>query len=209
MSGRHLTLYGCKGCGSAAVEVMLRKAGLAYQFVDAIQWTPFRHHDDLARLNPLKQVPTLVLGDGTVMTESGAMMLWLGEKVAGLVPRDPSAYAQYLRWMVFVPGSMYSVYAFRDFPEKWADGDAAQIAFRERTNQRLRECWSVLESQLDPAPYLLGPAMTTLDIYLAMLSHWGPGSTWIAEACPKLAAAIALTERDPVVSAVWEKNFGN
>jgi GST-like protein len=50
--------------------------------------------------------------------------------------------------------------------------------------------------------------MTALDIYIAMVSRWTPGRTWFVENCPKLAAAVALTEQHPVVVKVWEQNFG-
>ena len=64
-----MKLYGCKGCGSAAVEVMLQLAQIDYEYIDAIEWEPLKHHPDLTALNPMQQVPTLVLDDGTVMTE--------------------------------------------------------------------------------------------------------------------------------------------
>lgn len=203
-----MTLFGCKGCGSAVVEAMLQLAGIKYDYVEAIQWEPFKHHDDLIRVNPLKQVPTLVLDDGSVMTESAAIVLWLCERLPQLMPTDPTARAQFYRWMVYVPANMYALAPFRDFPAKWVDGDEAQKAFRERLGNRLHECWGQLETALTPAPYVLGPTMSALDIYLAMIARWWGGRKWVPEHCPKIAAAIALTEQHPVVASVWEKNFG-
>ncbi len=50
--------------------------------------------------------------------------------------------------------------------------------------------------------------MTALDIYLAMMSRWVPGRQWLGENCPTLVGAIELTEQQPIVKAVWERNFG-
>ena len=159
-----MKLYGCKGCGSAAVEVMLQLANIRYDYVDAIEWDPFKHHPDLTKLNPLQQVPTLLLDDGTVMTESAAIILWLCEQLPQLVPTDPATRAQFYRWMVFIPANMYAIYPFRDFPQKWVDGEDAQKAFREKLTERQKLFWTLLESQLQPAPYLLGENMGALDI---------------------------------------------
>jgi GST-like protein len=203
-----MKLYASKGCGSAVVEVMLRMAGIDYEYIEAIHWEPFKHHDDLVKVNPLKQVPTLVLDDGSVMTESAAILLWLCERVPQLVPSDPAARAQFYRWMIYVPANMYALAQFRDFPARWIDGEDAQKDFRERLAARLHECWGQLEAALTPAPYVLGAQMSALDIYLAMIAKWWGGKTWVPQHCPKIAAAIALTETDPVVAAVWEENFG-
>ncbi len=204
-----MKLFGCKGCGSTVVEAALQMAGLEYEYVEAITWEPFSHHPDLVKANPLKQVPTLVLDDGSIMTESAAILLWLCERLPELVPKDPAARAQFYRWMVFVPANMYALAPFRDFPSKWIDDESAQKVFRERTTERLHDFWRQLETELTPAPYVLGKDLSALDLYLAMVSRWWGGRKWVPENCPKLTAAIALTEKHPVIAKVWEKNFGN
>ncbi len=203
-----MKLYGSKGCGSAVVEVMLELAGIEYEYFDSIVWDPFKHHDDLVKVNPLAQVPTLVLDDGSILTESAAIMLWLCERVPGMVPTDATTRAQFYRWMIFVPANIYPMISLRDFPARWVEGEDAQKTFREKTTDRLKVLWMQLESALRPAPYVLGGKMSALDIYLAMVSRWAPGRKWLAEHCPKLNAAVILTERHPVVAKVWEKNFG-
>jgi GST-like protein len=201
-------LYGCKGCGSAAVEAALQLAGVEYEFVDAIRWEPFKRHPNLEKLNPLGQVPVLVTGDGAVMTESAAMLLFFGERIPGFIPAEPSKRAAFLRWMFFVPANMYAVFQFRDFPARWIEDVNEHASFREKTSARLREYWQILETSLDPAPYCLGAEMTALDLYLAMLSRWTPGRQWITENCPKITASVVLTEQHPIIASVWERNFG-
>ena len=69
-----LTLYGTKGSGSAAVEAALDIAALAYRKVDAASWKPSPGLDELRSVNPLAQIPSLVLDDGSVLTESAAIL---------------------------------------------------------------------------------------------------------------------------------------
>jgi GST-like protein len=203
-----MKIYGCNGCGSAVVEAILQMANVDYEFVDAIQWTPYKRHADLEKLNPLGQVPVLVFDDGTVMTESAAILQFFAEQIPGMVPSEPMQRAQFLRWLAFIPANVYAVFPFRDFPARWVDDESEQKAFREKTTLRLREFWTILENNLLPAPYVLGAQMTALDLYLAMVSRWSPGREWITKHCPNLIAAVLLTEQHPVVAKVWEKNFG-
>ena len=72
------TLYGSPGSGSAMVEMALNAAGLDARHVRASTWEPGPALDELQRVNPLGQIPTLVLPDGQVMTESAAILIHLG-----------------------------------------------------------------------------------------------------------------------------------
>src|SRR6186713_2587696 len=47
--------------------------------------------------NPFGQLPVIV-DDGVVVTESGAIVLYLGRKSGKLMPRDVAGEAQVLRW---------------------------------------------------------------------------------------------------------------
>ena len=99
-----------------------------YEFIDAIQWTPFKRTDDLVRVDPLKQVPTLVLDDGTVMTESAAIVLY--GSASGCRNWCPTslrhAHSSPLDGYVLPANALYALAPFRDFPAKWVDGEEAQ-----------------------------------------------------------------------------------
>lgn len=74
------TLYGAKGSGSASVEVALERCGIEYKLVRAATWEPDSNLTELKRVNPLQQIPTLALPDGTVMSESAAILIYLGRR---------------------------------------------------------------------------------------------------------------------------------
>lgn len=64
-----LTLFGSRGSGSAAIECALRHCGVPYTIVRASTWEADSAQAELAKANPLGQIPTLILEDGTVLTE--------------------------------------------------------------------------------------------------------------------------------------------
>ena len=107
MSG--YTLWGRPGWGSVIIEAQLDWYGLPYTFepVEDLFRTPGAR-TRLEKVNPLAQVPTLVLPDGSIMSESAAITLLLADItgkesrfVSVNAARDPfraatDAYAQRL-----------------------------------------------------------------------------------------------------------------
>lgn len=205
-----IELYGCRGCGSAVVEALLERAGVQFVYHEVKPWEPGPANEALKAVNPLQQVPTLKLADGTVMTESAAIIVMLDDSypAARILPAagDPRR-AVALRWVVFVAGNMYPAISVVDFPERWVKSDAARAELKDGAVERLKAYWTVLEQALKPAPYLLGSEMTALDVYAAMLSRWQPGRAWVDEHCRQVASALALSEQDPIVARVWARNF--
>ncbi|HEY1436129.1 MAG TPA: glutathione S-transferase family protein [Casimicrobiaceae bacterium] len=205
-----IELYGCRGCGSAVVEVLLERAGVPFAYHAVKPSKPGPAIDALKAVNLLAQLPTLKLADGTGMTESAAIIVMLADSypAARILPAvgDPRR-ALALRWIVFIAGNMYPAISVVDFPERWVKSEAARAELKDGAVERLKVYWTLLEQALKPAPYLLGREMTALDIYAAMLSRWEPGRAWVDEHCPRVASALALAEQDPIVARVWERNF--
>ena len=202
-------LHGSKGCGSAAIEALLELAVVPYQR-EMIDWEDPAAWERLAAVNPLKQVPTLVIDGGQVLTESAAIMLWILDRdlAAPLITaRGSAARAQLYRWLVFIPANVYAPITVGDFPERWVDGEAARASLKAHAVERVQAAWGIMEQALNPAPYLLGETLSALDVYVAMVSRWRPGRAWFEAHCPKLAAAVKLAEQHPVVAAVWARNF--
>lgn len=203
-------LYGSEGCGSAVVEAALELLKVSYEYRRASSWEPGAALEQLRAVNPLVQVPTFVDEDGTVLTESAAILLHLIERhdrdnlLAPPVRKRGTLY----RWLLWASNNIYAPIGISDFPERWIDGAAAREALVEGVRERLKAHWQFAESQLTPAPYLLGERMSVLDIYFAMLTRWRPGREWFASACPKLARAVTLAEANPTVAKVWARNFG-
>src|SRR5215212_6976397 len=116
-----LTLYGTQGSGSVAIEAALAIAGLDARLVDAASWQESAGLEELKRVNPLAQIPTLVLDDGSVMTESAAILIHLGlaHAASGLLASEPSARAQQIRGLVYVAANCYAGIGILDYPDRW------------------------------------------------------------------------------------------
>lgn len=205
-----LTLYGCNGCGSAAIEALLRLYGeevacTRWDWEDEAAWSNF------ATVSAQRQVPTLVLADGTVMTESAAMIAWLVQRFPGstLLPAADSARALFYRWLVYMSVNIYTPIGIKDFPARWIADAAAQEALQAGAIARAQSAWQLMEAELAGTAFLLGDTMTALDVYAAMMSRFTPKRPWMARHCPKITKAALETEKNPVVNEVFTFHFGD
>lgn len=201
-------VIGCKGCGSTIVEAALVLAAIPYDREEVDYSTPSPARDRLLALNPLGQVPTVVLPDGAVMTESLAIVLHLDELVpaAGLLPPagDPLR-REALRWLTFLIAAVYPTFTYGDEPEKWIG--AAGPALREATQAHRKRLWTQLEA-VARGPWFLGAGFSALDLYLSVMTRWNPQRPWFAAHAPKLHAIGAALDGDPRLRALWAANFG-
>lgn len=206
-----LTIYGYKGWGSVIIEAACELLGETYALEEVEPGKPGPAFDALRALNPLGQVPTVVLSDGTVLTESVAILLWLLERhphsTLAPPPGDPKR-AVFLRWLVFFVTNIYPMYTVGDYPERWVKGEAAQKELKEATIRRTLDCWRTLEQGISPGAHLLGDSMTILDVYAAAMSRWRPGREKIRAVAPRCIAAAERAEAHPAVSRIFSVNFG-
>ena len=203
-------LIGSLGCGSAIVEMAFSVAGLSPVLTDLPYLEAGPGRERLLSLNPLGQVPTLVLPDGSVLTESAAMVLHVADHApaAGLAPApDAPERPLFLNLLALLVGAIYPTFTYGDDPAQWTGtGDAAE-RLRERTDARCKMLWAHVERMVSPAPFVLGARLSALDLYVCAMTRWRPRQPWFAAHAPKLLGARAATERDPAVAAVSARNW--
>ncbi len=204
-------LYGDVGSGSAPVEMALAEAG---QVVE-LRPVPLEGDHQLAAeyraINPMGRVPTLILPDGTTLTETLAILVTLADRHpdSGLLPppgETPRAVA--LRWMALLAGEFYPHVTRWDYPDRFGP-DAAAI--RDRAQEMGRETLRVVEAHAglsgEPdAPFLLGARFSVADIYLAVLSRWMGGRVWTPPNCPRVEALAGAVARRPSIAPLWRRH---
>jgi len=201
-----LTLYGTKGSGSAAVEAALRLAGQPFQLVDAASWVPTPGLEKLKRMNPLVQVPTLVLDDGTVMTESAAILIWAGLRYpqSGLLPAEP---AQAIRGIVYIAANCYAAIGIIDYPLRFcAECDEGTVErIRTGTRSRLHEYWRIFADEFGAQMNAAHPG--ALDVLAAVVSRWSGARAHLAAERPALHAVLERVEADPRITDIFRRHW--
>jgi glutathione S-transferase len=166
-----LILYDSPASGNAyKARLLLAHLGLPYErrLVDVIDRSNPR--DELAKLNPTRRVPTLVLDDGRPLGESAAILWYLGDGTP-FVPDDPYARAQVLQWLAFElsdhqPGLTVPRFLIRFSGRR--EQHAELIAERQKLARR---ALGVMERHLDGRTFFVGDSMSLADIALYAYTH--------------------------------------
>ncbi|MES2036091.1 MAG: glutathione S-transferase family protein [Pseudomonadota bacterium] len=208
-----LTIFGAAGSGSVPVEAAMTLIGLDYEVVEGATW----EHDPqvldrVRQVNPLVQIPAVVLPDGEILTESAAILIWLAdshpEARLGPAVGDPLR-GRFLRWMTFIPAAIYSLFWVRDEPSRLGGPDpAVQDRIKAATAERIADCWRMMDSQIAPAgDYLLGDEVSVLDLYVTVVSRWGPGRNRFYREAPMMTPIVKRVDADPRLAGFWPERF--
>jgi GST-like protein len=205
-----LKIFGAAASGSVPIEAALTLLGIPYEVVEAVTWEDEAARKRVEAVNPLRQVPALVLPSGEIMTESAAILIYLAdlhpEARLAPAPNDPKR-AQYLRWMTYVSAEIYALF--------WIKGDATRIAAGKedaprviaRVHDRIADCWRKMDAQITPGRYILGDELTVLDLYVTVVSRFGPWRTRFYKAAPKMAEIVRRVDSDPRLQDFWAKRY--
>jgi GST-like protein len=203
-------VYGRPGFGSVPVEAALTLLGLPYRVDEGPAWAGVTAPAELAAINPMRQIPAVILPSGALMTESAAILIWLADTypAAGLSPPVASPLrAAFLRWMVFVSAAIYGLYWVRDDPTRLVADKAAAAEVKARTAERITQCWVIMEAQIEPGLYLLGEQLSVLDLYVTAMSRWGPRRKSFYEVAPRMGEIVRRVDSDPRLANFWAERF--
>jgi len=205
------TLYGKNGSGSAAIEAALMLARARYTLVETASWERNDAFEQLLVANPLGQIPTLVLADGSALSESAAILMHLGDAHpgSGLLPDAAAKRAQTLRGLVFIAANCYAAISIIDFPERWcADADdAVKDRIRAGARARLHRHWEIFADLFPATPWLGGAGLGALDLHAAVVSKWSGARQHLATQRPAFHATLQRIERHPAVAPVFTKHW--
>ena len=205
-----LKVFGAVGSGSIPVEATLTLLGIPYELVEGVTWVDEAARKRVEAVNPMRQVPALVFPSGEIMTESAAILIHLADAhpEAQLAPPvgDPRR-AQYLRWMAYVSSSIYALFWIKGDPMRIAatKSDAPRVI--DRVHDRIAACWSNMDKQITPGRYILGDELSVLDLYVTVVSRFGPWRTRFYRTAPKMAEIVRRVDADPRLQDFWARRY--
>jgi GST-like protein len=205
-----LKLFGAAGSGSVPIEAMLTLIGVPYTVIEAVTWEDEAARQLVETVNPLRQVPALVLPSGEVMTESAAILIYLADlhPEAKVAPGPFDAKrAQYLRWMTYVSAAIYALVWIVDDPARVVTGKDQMPTVIDRLLARRADCWRMMDEQIAPGRYILGDDLSVLDIYVTVISRFAPGRSRFYRSAPKMAEIVRRVDADARLAEFWSKRF--
>ncbi len=193
-----IDLYTAATPNGHKVSILLEELGLPYE-VHALSFDKKEQKAPaFLKINPNGRIPAIVdrdNGDFPVF-ESGAILVYLAERIGQLLPADPKGRSLVMQWLMFQMGGVGPMQGqanvfFRYFPEK------LQGAI-DRYQHETRRLYEVLDSRLQQAEYLAG------DYSIADIATfpWVRGHEWSGvsvQGLPALQRWMAALEARPAV----------
>lgn len=198
-----LTIYSINGSCSDAVTALCAHLGLR---ADIRQRKDF--DGALTAINPERTVPTIVTNSGLILTETSAILNHLSRNhAAELLGRGVDERARNDEMCSFIATSVYNAFLLRFRPDRYADGEDARAAVKDKSETAIRTAIDSLEKRIGDNTFAVGENLTTSDFFLLVMLHWAEkiGSDLFSQR-PKLRAYWQRLREMPFYAKAFPAN---
>ena len=164
-----LQLYSLPTPNGVKVSIMLEETGLPYE-PHAIR---FDRNDQMSAeflaLNPNNKIPAIIDPQGPdgkplALFESGAILVYLAEKTALFMPKDPAGRYQTLQWLMFQMGGVGPMFGQLGFFHRFAGKEIEDKRPRDRYVAECRRLLGVLDRRLQAQAWVVADEYSIADI---------------------------------------------
>jgi len=176
----------------------LEEIGLPYEIVGMDHPNHDLDAPAYLALNPFGQIPTID-DDGVVVTESGAILLYLARKTGKLLPTDLAGEAQVLRWSIAALTTIeLPVLSLWFVDLNGGKGTQPSEALRDWADMRLRQ----LDGWLATRQFVASDDFTVADILITHVLSGGTAAELLTPYANIRAYRARCTERP-----AWKKTL--
>ncbi|MGJ8616837.1 MAG: glutathione S-transferase family protein [Sulfitobacter sp.] len=204
-----LRLYYAPGTISIAVAIALEEAGLPYEAIKVDFAAGAQTKPEYLAVNPKGRVPALVTQQGTVLTETGALLDYIAALApsANLVPQDAETAAHMRSVMYYLASTMHVAHAHKMRGSRWADQQSSFDDMKAKVPETVAACASYVEAECLRGDYATGDHISIADPYLFMVCSWMEGDGVPPAGFPKIDAFLNRMETRDSVKAVRAKGM--
>lgn len=198
-------LYWEEKSGAIAPQAMLEEMDIDYEKVPIEMARGANLLPDYLGLNPTGQVPSLGLPGGSVIGETAAIILTLGERHpdSPLVPCGGSEERpSFLFWLMYMATSGYMAFGRSCHPERHTTDQQRLDPVRLAAEAHIERLFEKLEDAITGSPFFQPSGYSALDIYLTMLTTWHRDKAALFEKNPKIARLCSTVESRPSYNQV-------
>lgn len=153
MDAKNIDLYTWSTPNGRKVSIMLEEIGANYS-VHSIDITKGQQHSpDFLKISPNNKIPAIVDHDtGVQLMESGAILMYLANKVRKLISPVGPNYWQEVQWLMFQMGGLGPMLGQTHHFVKFNPGKS--VYAQERYSAETARLYGVLEKRLQSRPYI-------------------------------------------------------
>lgn len=161
-------LYSLATPNGQKVSCFLEAAKIPYEAtkIDILKDDQFT--EEYIKINPNSKIPSIVdkagpNGKELAIMESGAILLYLGEKYDQFVPKDPVLKSQCLQWLFFQMASVGPMFGQFGHFFKYAGDKCTHPYPTERYTNEVKRLLGVLEKQLENKKFFIDDVPSIAD----------------------------------------------
>ncbi|MEO1363369.1 MAG: glutathione S-transferase family protein [Pseudomonadota bacterium] len=192
---------------SVAAAIALEEAGVDYDLHMLDFASGAQREDAYLAINPKGRVPALVLEDGTILTETGAILDFVAAHDPRLMPADPVHAAQARSVMYYLASTMHVNHAHMRRGHRWADTEASWADMAAKVPHTMAENATFVEENCIAGPFVLGAHVSVADCYLYVVCTWLPGDGVDLAPFPRIRAFMAAMEDRHSIEAMHAKGL--
>ena len=164
-----IQLYSLPTPNGVKVSLMLEETGLPYEPHRVSFDTNDQASPEFLSLNPYGKIPAIIDPDGPggrplALFESGAILLYLGEKSGQFLPKDAAARYETIQWLMFQMGGVGPMFGQVGFFHKFAGKDFEDKRPRDRYVAEARRLLAVIDQRLATRAWMMGEAYSIADM---------------------------------------------
>jgi glutathione S-transferase len=197
-----MNLFYADGTISIAPAIALIEAALEHDLTRIDFATAEQTKPEYLGVNPKGRVPALVLKDGVVLSETGALLDYIAALApsASLIPSAPEDAAHMRSVMYYLASTMHVAHAHKMRGNRWADTADSLADMSAKVPETMTACTTYVETECLRGPYVCGDDFTIADAYLFVVCNWLAGDGVVLSDFPALTGFMALMEsRDSVI----------
>ncbi len=204
-----LQLYSLPTPNGVKVSIALEELGLPYEphlvsFQTNDQLTP-----EFISLNPNNKIPAIIDphgpgGQPLALFESGAILIYLAEKIGKLMPQDAARRYETIQWVMFQMGGIGPMFGQLGFFHKFAGKDFEDKRPRDRYVAESKRLLGVLDKHLAGRYWIMGADYSIADIAIFpwvrnLIGFYGAGDLVGFADFPEVARVLAAFVARPAV----------
>ncbi len=162
------TLYTIPGSCSTGIAVLMEKLKVEYTSIKR------KDVENYATIVPTNQVPALKTEAGKIITEGGAIALYLLEKHGqNFLPSDSDQRADFYQWLNFAYATIHPSYS-KIFAIKSQESidEATKQKIMQNLADKLSGVWKIVDQHLEDRTFVLGEEPSHIDYMMTIYTSW-------------------------------------
>jgi glutathione S-transferase len=194
MKPGYITIYGDQISGNCMkVRFVADRLKIPYRWIEVSVLRAETRSLEFLAINPVGQVPVVVLADGRPLAQSNAIMLHLAEGSA-LIPADPYERALMHQWLFWEQYSHETAIAVRRFQKTYLKRPetAIDLSLKPKGERAL----ALMDRHLADRSYFVQDRLTLADIALVAYTRWADEAGFDLNDWPSVRKWVARIETE-------------